>query len=118
MNYRRGFQRVYAVLTVARVAAVLLTQPHDRLEFWQVTPVPTFEEFKKSFPVPAEVKFSANSAVAWDSDWKVLEPQPVSRTQKVLWLAQILLIPPAFGYLIAFFLIPWIYRGFRPATHI
>jgi hypothetical protein len=103
MNYRRGFQRVYAILAVAWVVAILLTQPHDRLKFWQATPIPTFEEFQKSFPAPPEVKFDANSAVVWDSDWKVLQPQPASRTQKILWLAQILLIPPVFGYLIAFF---------------
>jgi hypothetical protein len=35
MNYRRGFQRVYAVLTVAWVAGVLLVLPADRLNFWR-----------------------------------------------------------------------------------
>jgi len=118
MNHRRGFKRVYVVLTVAWVAAVSLTQPRDRLKFWQATPIPTFEEFQKTFPMPPDVKFGANSAVAWNSDWKVLEPQPASRTQKVLWLVQILVIPPVLGYLIAFFLIPWIYRGFRRAPQI
>jgi hypothetical protein len=33
MNYRRGFQRIYAVLTVAWVAVVLLVLPADRLNF-------------------------------------------------------------------------------------
>jgi hypothetical protein len=87
MNYRRGFHRVYAVLTVAWVVVVLFTQPHDSLKFWQAIPIPTFEELSKSLAVPPEIKLGANSAVAWNSDWTVLEPQPASRTQKVLWLS-------------------------------
>ena len=117
MNSRRGFQRLYVVLTLAWAAAVLFTQPNDTLKFWQATPVPTFEELSKSLAPPPEIKLGANSAVAWNSDWKVLEPQPASRTQKILWLAQILFIPPAFGYLIAFLLLPWIYHRFHPVTH-
>jgi hypothetical protein len=35
MNYRRGFQRIYAVLTVAWVAGILLLLPTDRLDFWR-----------------------------------------------------------------------------------
>ena len=35
MNYRRGFQRVYAVLTVAWIGVLLLALPADRVKFWQ-----------------------------------------------------------------------------------
>ena len=34
MNYRRGFQRLYAVITVAWIGGVLLATPVDRLKFW------------------------------------------------------------------------------------
>ena len=34
MNYRRGFQRLYAVLAIAWVAGLLFTLPSDRLRFW------------------------------------------------------------------------------------
>lgn len=61
MNYRRGLQRLYAVLTVAWVASLLFVLPSERLTFW-IPPIdygrhsivqpdapgtiPTFEEFK------------------------------------------------------------------------
>jgi len=39
MNYRVGFQRLYAVLTVAWIALVLLTAPAARLKFWNADPI-------------------------------------------------------------------------------
>lgn len=35
MNYRRGFQRVYTVLTVAWIGVYLFALPAERLRFWQ-----------------------------------------------------------------------------------
>jgi hypothetical protein len=35
MNYRRGFQRIYALLTVGWVAALLFALPPYRLIFWE-----------------------------------------------------------------------------------
>jgi len=119
MNYRRGVQRIYAALAFGWIAAVLFTQPPDRLKFWQVTPMPTFEDLEKSFTLPPEASLgpgdSNSGSFTWNSDWKVLVPQPASRTQKALWLARILLVPLALGYVIIFFAVPWIYRGFRRA---
>ena len=34
MSYRVGFQRLYAVLTVAWVGFILLTTPANRLQVW------------------------------------------------------------------------------------
>ena len=34
MNFRRGFQRVYAVLTVAWIGILLFALPSHRLKFW------------------------------------------------------------------------------------
>jgi hypothetical protein len=122
MKYRRGLQRIYAVLAVGWIAAVLITQPPDRLKFWQVTPMPTLEDLEKSFTLPPEAGLgpgdSNSGSFIWNSDWKVLEPQPASRTQKALWLARVLLVPLALGYVVTFFAIPWIYRGFRQAKQI
>jgi hypothetical protein len=95
-------------------------EPLDCLMFWQATPIPMFEEFNKSLPLPPGVILGpgdSNSAVAWNSDWKVLDPQPASRAQKVLWIARVLLIPPTLGYITIFFVSPWIMRGFMPGTH-
>lgn len=45
-------------------------------------------------------------------------PRPTpSRTEKALWLSSILLVPPMAGYGVFFLVIPWVYRGFRPAPH-
>jgi hypothetical protein len=49
MNYRRGFQRIYAVLTVGWVAAVLLVLPADRLNFWRKWDA--FDQVAGEFPV-------------------------------------------------------------------
>jgi len=47
-----------------------------------------------------------------------IPPVAPSRIQRALWLAGVLLLPPACGYLIIFLVTPWIYRGFRPGTQI
>ena len=36
MNYRRGFQRLYAVFTLAWVVVLLFALPADRLKFWRI----------------------------------------------------------------------------------
>jgi hypothetical protein len=36
MNYRRGFQRLYAVLTCGWIVFLLFALPSDRLKFWEV----------------------------------------------------------------------------------
>jgi len=94
MNFRTGFQRLFAVLSVGWVAVVLLTQGPN---------MP---------PRPA-------SAVV-ETGLKALgfEPEPLSwraqsRTHFVIWLGALSLVPPALAYFLFFLTLPWIYRGFR-----
>jgi hypothetical protein len=49
---------------------------------------------------------------------KIEELSPNTRTVRTLWLAGILLMPPAVGYGVFFIVVPWIYRGFKPAKQI
>ena len=49
------------------------------------------------------------------------DPRPAfaeSRTGKMLWLAGMLFGPPVAGYLAAFLIVPWVYRGFRPTVAV
>jgi hypothetical protein len=171
MNYRRGFQRLYAVLTVAWVALLLFALPSDRLKFWSMQPndwatvhgpwekdpalpdqsrygtvtpappkskfggIPVDEPFKppplsseekptgKFVPPPLESEGKPANVfeeTAKSGDWKIWtesgSDQPPSRAQKGLWLAGALFGPPVFGYAAIFLVIPWVYRGFRPAS--
>jgi len=180
MNYRVGFQRVYAVLTVAWIALVLLAAPADRLKFWSTDPgdwvtIPWEEHARRAAPQPkrdpwerpsaapneaeraaaapekkqpqrdpweepiaapapsvvapkASVRARADSFIpdkpANSSEGEVVplselqrpdEPEPQSRWSKGLWLAAVLFLPPATGYVLLFHLARWVYRGFRGA---
>lgn len=86
MNYRRGLQRVYAVLTAAWVVAVLLAviykgwQPQALFNGgWEFADISLTEEFR----------------MGWIS------------------IAAISSGPPILGYLLFFHVLPWIFRGFR-----
>ena len=114
MNYRRGLQRLYAALTVAWVSAMLLTLPPDRIKAWSVPsngPSPTeFLGFERDHPMRYAVDlFLINN---------LPNPSWNSRLQKFTWLICILAVPPVLGYAILFGVAPWVYRGFKPATHI
>ncbi len=58
--------------------------------------------------VRMKVKYPALSDGSSD-DWP-------ARTQRVLWLFGVLLLPPGCGYIVGFIVIPWIYHGFRQGT--
>lgn len=182
MNYRRGLQRLYAVLTVAWIATLLFILPSDRVNFWVADhlvassatirgktldlsqmsdgQLQAYKEMLekrgsggtasesrtkristkgKTFIVPgdaaqSEIQRIAGPGVAWtevpndvwqdvakNDDWKIWaegdRSEPLSpRPQRALWLAAVLFAPPLLGYATIFLLIPWIYRGFRPAT--
>jgi len=94
MNFRTGFQRLFAVLSVGWVAAVLLNQ------------VP----YMPPAPAPAVVE-TGLKALGFQPD--PLPWRAQSRTHFVMWLAALSLAPPTLAYLLLFLTFPWIYRGFR-----
>jgi len=204
MNYRRGFQRLYAVIAATWVVVLLLVLPSGRLRFWNACPgqnswgdcpvadylpplltdadidrpdakevshLPPgwkpedagkpkpdlWEEARKAFQrgerpweiwenhsniPPPPPGFTLDAATptlvqAPDGDFfrfpaSMKTPDIESAMRKLypshspilyrikpvgkafFWLAGVLFGPPLFGYAALFFLIPWIYRGFRP----
>lgn len=107
MNYRRGFQRVYAVLTVVWAAAMLFAVLSDVWQPWY-SPIlnggwsSTEDQLRivRSEPLPGQTLDSAQQVRRW------------------LWAAGLSTLPPLLGYLILFYLVPWVYRGFRLGTQI
>ena len=93
MNYRRGLQCVYAVLTVACIAYAFMAIPSVYLKFWSVQPN------------------------QWADIAETLAPYQL-RIIKAAQLAAIFFLPPLIGYAAIFLVIPWIYRGFRSANQI
>jgi hypothetical protein len=60
-------------------------------------------------PPPPGVRFVADPT----PETPTVQVPVESRASKLLSLSGILFLPPAFGYALLFFVIPWIYRGFR-----
>ena len=91
MNYRRGFRRLYLVLTVAWIVWVFwFTHPEDWRLFW---PFP-------STGIPS-------GTPRWEiivAEWSPALLPPL--------FGFILLYP------VLFYVVPWISRGFRPGTRI
>lgn len=134
MNYRRGLQRFYLVLTLAWVIVLSVALPADRLNFWSASqrqnpatlPADWFEANKpesgqraKDYDALAK-KYGRTVEPPSDSfvpDVAAPLSTP-SRASRALWLARVLLLPPAFGYVTVFLVIPWVYRGFRSGTQI
>jgi hypothetical protein len=133
MNYRRGLQRIYAVLTVAWIAGALFVLPAERLNFRSIEQPPEVAAFIRDFgeaslwkaplgyerykPInlpdvlPAEFFQRRDAAVA--AQERAEQSGPRFRAAKALWLFGVLLLPPLLGYALLFGVIPWIYRGFR-----
>ena len=107
MNYRRGFQRAYLVLAVVWIAATLLLAARDR---------PTHTDW---IDVPSGTQAKGDgwdqAAAEYKRDHQPPYPEELSR----YWTVQgaVVVGPPLVGYLLLFVVVPWIYRGFKPAKH-
>jgi hypothetical protein len=129
MNYRRGFQRVYAVLTVVWVIAVLLFAPSQRLRFWKVDQITQVQElmsdpkFQERDPSaqrealaeidPRFAQLSDESYLPFRDRMKEVTPPRYVRLKQLLWLLGVIILPPAALYVISVYLVPWIYLGFK-----
>jgi hypothetical protein len=101
MNFRRGFQRVYAVLTVAWVGVMLFVIPSHRLRFW--TPDTDYDALLPPPPPGYTIISSPDSPKITGA----------GRVEKSVWLFEVMALPPIAGYLLIFLVAPWIYRGFQ-----
>ena len=140
MNYRRGLQRLYAVLAVVWIAGAPFAVLSGSWEPWlkfQGAELYTAEDRTANVdhssptgwsianespkqrpsvipapPLPIGVKMARLRVV----DWAATER--MRAYQRWIWAGGLLALPPIFGYLILFYVIPWVYRGFKPGTQI
>ena len=129
MNYRRGLQRIYAVLAIMWVATLLYVLPSERLKFWQRTSgslAPVYEGPNASgvanvIEIPAssrderQYKFTMTDGkiyVVTTED--AIAERPIG---KFAWLVAWLFAPLICTYGLLFIVFPWVFRGFRPAKH-
>jgi hypothetical protein len=112
-NYRRGFQRVYAILTVVWVVLLLVTLPVSRLKFWQPEKWETLSDHAAKSADPWE-----QAAADYRRAAEHTAQESESKRNKLLWIANVVVLPPLIGYVALFYVVPWIYRGFRPGTQI
>jgi hypothetical protein len=141
MNYRRGFQRIYALVFGAWVTTTLLILPPQRLAFWRKWSV--FDEFA-AHPCATQAEISKNQQdhqpteerpcsdqeifnqveeearhaepPKWIYDHITLAVPIESRLQRFMWLLGLLILPPAIGYAAFFYIATWIFRGFKSST--
>ena len=146
MNYRRGLQRIYAVLTVAWVVIVLFTVLTGHWEPWPFTPPPLssldpidprgvnadasksnakgdiFDQVNLP-PPPPGFKLDQPSQAA-DRAEQVSLPSAVvfmetqRTTRRWEWALGLSLLIPAILYFLLFHVSRWVYRGFQSATQI
>jgi len=120
MNYRRGLQRVYAVLSATWAIAVLFAvlsghwQPWERFQIAETEIAPTSVEFDPSElrPVPdvSPEEFLKQNPRKTAKLADIL-PDP-STWRRIAWTASAASLPPIVGYSILFLVFPWVYRGF------
>ena len=116
MNYRRGLQRVYAVLTAIWMACVLFTVLTGRWEPWQHlqadwTPPPP-GSWQGPAPIISPEEFLKKNTARL-SDIDEAATQRMLMHQRFGWAFGVSTIPPLAAYLILFFIVPWVYRGFK-----
>jgi hypothetical protein len=141
MNYRRGFQRLYVVLAVVWIAGAPFSVLYGRWEPWLIfqrtelyasevrianvdhssptgwsfaneSPRQNSSSVIPAPPLPLGVKLARLRVVDWPAT------ERMRAHQRWIWAGSLLALPPLFGYLILFFVIPWVYRGFKPGAQI
>ena len=128
MNYRRGFQRVFAVVTVVWVVAVLLFAPSERLRFWKVDQItqvqelmtdPKFQGLDLSAQKEALAEIDPRFAQLSDESYlpfrermQGIVPPRYVRIKQFFWLTGVIVLPPVAVFVVFVYVAPWIYRGF------
>jgi hypothetical protein len=95
LNYRRGFQRLYAAMTVTWIAFTLFMVPSGRWEPWRATERP-----------PQDALDRLIATVPPDPHWLA--------TTRWTWAAGLSVGVPLGSYALLFLIAPWVTRGFRP----
>ena len=107
MNYRRGLQRLYAVLTVAWIALVLFTVLPGRWRPWLA-----FSQWQ------SELHPYTQGGTGSLEDIDLPATARLEIHTRRLWAVGLSIGPPLIAYLLLFYVAPWLYHGFRSGTHI
>ena len=103
MDYRRGLQRVYAVLALVWLAATSWVIISGRAKPWTI-----LED--KSPPTytadPSELRELTND--------EILASHEADVRRRWVWSGWLGVGVPVAGYILLFLVAPWIYSGFRP----
>jgi len=136
MNYRRGFRRLYIVLSLAWIVGVVLVMPwpsrhgiydldsahkagYSDTNIVQYLRSARGLDTEQSQALEELLRRRARGELSpkEDTRLKALIKQP-SQATRLLIIASWTFVPPIAAYLILFYVVPWICRGFRPATQI
>jgi len=124
VNYPVGFQRGYAVLAGGWIIATVLMLPTDRVKFWAVPAISrqaedtirqglhdgyTADEIRQKMQ---EAGWSPEAIEVQLSPFGYAKPLP-SRREKIVRLLSVLILPPLIGYVLLFYIFPWVHRGFQ-----
>jgi len=117
VNYRRGLQRAYAVLAIGWIAAILFVTLSE-------TPSATLSDADiaklDSQPVVKEEHGPPPDPSRWESTQDhltVVESRPLpTAPRNWLRIGALSFAPPLVGYAMLFYVIPWVYWGFKPST--
>jgi hypothetical protein len=142
MNYRRGLQRFYVVLVICWIAFVVVATQSGRWRPWPYMPRASWEVPPHDPAVPApQGKWEIESETPIVPPTSASKPRPTKsdgpdfvspekflhdaalqeeRHRSIIrwsWVTGLAIVPSALGYVLLFYVAPWIYRGFRPGTH-
>jgi hypothetical protein len=124
MNYRRGLQRVYAVFAAIWIAGILFAVLSGRWEPWHTPSAPISDKLP---PPPAGYTPPPTPGWSFVDEPPKTEPPKTAKiddidetaTQRMIirqrwsWASGLSTIPPLIFYLILFYVVPWVYRGFK-----
>jgi len=121
MNYRRGGQRLYAVLAAVWIAVFLVNVPNYRLRFWEPWSN-TDEQASKPTDVAPDSFVADSTTPGKAAPLVIIKSEPLPLADRplggFLWLAEWALLPPVFGYVLFFLVVPWVYRGFKSGSSV
>jgi hypothetical protein len=129
MNYRRGLQRLYLVCCILWVTLGLIVSIRNRprtIDYDALTKKAGAIEVDPSdvTPLPAQpqstVPFVPRPLDSDKGPLRLVKSEPLPGVKLSYWLAHsaVALLPPLLVYLFLFHVLPWEFRGFKPATQI